>query len=85
MFEFYEFNSINIFIVLSSTFIIYNLLCKKNKKNKEKEKENVLDINKLITAGIVSILFSFLILYILAMKKEEILTDNYWDLLEDIN
>ena len=82
MFEFYEFNSINIFIVLSSTFIIYNILCK---KNKEKDKENVLNINKLITSGILSILLSFLISYILAMKKEEILTDNYWDILEDIN
>jgi len=83
MFEFYEFNSINIFIVLSSTFIIYNILCKKDKE--KEDKENVLNINKLITSGILSILLSFLISYILAMKKEEILTDNYWDILEDIN
>ena len=82
MFEFYEFNSINIFIVLSSTFIIYNILCKKDKE--KEDKENVLNINKLITSGILSILLSFLISYILAMKKEEILTDNYWDILEDI-
>ena len=59
MFEFYEFNSINIFIVLSSTFIIYNILCKKDKE--KEDKENVLNINKLITSGILSILLSFLI------------------------
>jgi len=78
MFEFYEFNNLNIFIVLVSTFIIYNLLCKKNKENK-------LNIKNLILASFISLLLSCVVSYVLALKDEQLLTDNYWDTTENMS
>ena len=75
---FYEFNNLNIFIVLFTTFIIYNLLCKKN-KDKNKDKNN-LNLDKLIYAFIFGILLSLISSYMFAMKNEQLLTDNYWEL-----
>ena len=73
---FYEFNNLNIFIVLFTTFIIYNILCK---KNKDKDKNN-LNLDKLIYAFIFGTVLSLISSYILAMKNEQLLTENYWDL-----
>jgi len=74
MLEFYEFNNLNIFIVLVSTFIIYNLLC-----NKNKTKKNELNIKNLIVSSVISLGISAIVSYILAVKDETLLTENYWD------
>ena len=81
MFQFYEFNNINICIVLISTFIMYNYFY----KNKNKLNKNKLNINKLIISSILSLLISVIVSYIIGLKNEELLTDNYWDVLESIN
>ena len=74
MLEFYEFNNLNIFIVLSSTFIIYNLLCSKNK-----DKNNKLNIKNLIVSSVISLGISAIVSYTLAVKDERLLTENYWE------
>lgn len=84
MLEFYEFNTLNISIVLISTFIIYNILCKLfNKKsdddNDKKNIESKFNFEYLLVSGIISICISLIISYIIAGKDESILTDNYWD------
>ena len=87
MLEFYEFNTLNITIVLISTFIIYYILSKwfsNNKKdeNGKDESESKFSIEFLFVAGVISICISLLISYIIAGKDERILTDNYWDPVE---
>jgi len=97
MLEFYEFNTLNITIVLISTFIIYYILSKwfsNNKKDESGKDENGKDesgkdvteskfsIEFLFMSGLISICISLLISYIIAGKDERILTDNYWDPVE---
>lgn len=84
MLEFYEFNTLNISIVLISTFIIYYILSnwfsnKKQNKDGENELESKFSFEFLIIAALISICISLIISYIMAGKDESILTDNYWD------
>lgn len=84
MFEFYEFNTLNIIIVLISTFIIYYILNKcfniKNINNKNKnDKETKFSFEFLCVSAIISICISLLVAYVIANNEEDILMDNYWD------
>lgn len=88
MLEFYEFNTINIVIVFSSTFVIYNILHKllnNNINNDDNKNESKFNFEYLLIAGIVSISISLIISYILAEKSESILTGNYWDPVNELN
>tara|TARA_Y100000389_G_C16971352_1_gene275827 strand:- start:23 stop:307 length:285 start_codon:yes stop_codon:yes gene_type:complete len=89
MFEFYEFNTINIVIVFSSTFVIYNILHKLLNNNIDNDDDNKneskFNFEYLLIAGIVSISISLIISYILAEKYESILTGNYWDPVNELN
>ena len=76
MLEFYEFNTLNICIVLILIFIIYNILCKLNTDSKNKKNIN---IEYLIISIIISFIISLLISYYLTENDEKLLTDNYWD------
>jgi len=75
MFEFYEFNTLNVMVVLISTFIIYYTFCK-YKKNKEEESMN---LDKLIISALAGIMLSITVAYILTGKEETLLSDNYWE------
>ena len=85
MLEFYEFNTLNISIVLIGTFIIYNILCnifdfsnsKSNADNTSIKQD--LSIEYLIGSIIIAISISLIISYIISSKDESILTDNFWD------
>ena len=89
MLEFYEFNTINIVIVFSSTFVIYNILHKLLNNNDddddENKKESKFNFEYLLIAGIISISISLIISYILAERSESILTGNYWDPVNELN
>ena len=63
MLEFYEFNTLNISIVLISTFIIYYLLIKyfNNDNDKKKSDDNTFSLEYLIISIIVSIGISIVI------------------------
>jgi hypothetical protein len=77
MLEFYEFNTLNICVVLSSTFIIYYML---NTINNNSEKENNdFNLEYLIISVLVSICISFGVSYFITGKDETILTENYWE------
>jgi len=76
MFEFYEFNTLNICIVLISIFIIYNLL---GRIFNEKENNKKLNIDHLIFAVLFSFIISLLFSYYLTGNEEKLLDDNYWD------
>jgi len=75
MFEFYEFNTLNASIVLISTFIIYYIF----NSNKSKNKEDSLNLDKLIIAAVIGICLSLVVSYIITGKDEKLLSDNYWD------
>lgn len=84
MLEFYEFNTLNIIIVLVSTFIIYyimsNYLGSKNEKNKNKKsKETAFSLEYLIISVIISICISLIVAYVMSSGDESVLMDNYWD------
>ena len=84
MLEFYEFNTLNIIVVLVSTFIIYyimsNYLGSKNEKGKDKKsKETQFSLEYLIISIIIAVSISLLIAFIMSGKDESILTDNFWD------
>ena len=87
MLEFYEFNTLNISIVLISTFIIYYLLIKyfNNDNDKKKSDDNTFSLEYLIISIIVSIGISIIISYIMSGYDEVILTDNFWDPIKDNN
>ena len=82
MLEFYEFNTINICIVLVSIFIIYNILCRINNTENEHENKN-LNIESLFIAGISGLIISLLCAYFLTEKDEKLLTGNFWDIIPD--
>ena len=89
MLEFYEFNTLNISIVLISTFIIYYILSnwfsnKKQGKDGKNELETKFSFEFLIVAALISICISLIISYIMAGKDESILTDNYWDPVSEV-
>ena len=79
--NFYDFNTLNVCVVLISTFIIYNILLKLLKK--EDSKDNSFSLEYLIISILLSVGISILIAYILSSKDESILTDNYWDPIKD--
>ena len=84
MLEFYEFNTLNIIIVLVSTFIIYyimsNYLGSKNEKDKNKKsKETAFSLEYLIISVIISICISLIVAYVMSSGDESVLMDNYWD------
>ena len=87
MLEFYEFNTLNISIVLISTFIIYYLLIKyfNNDNDKKNSGDNTFSLEYLIISIIVSIGISIIISYIMSGYDEVILTDNFWDPIKDNN
>ena len=78
MLEFYDFNTLNVCIILISSFVIYNILLSLLKKDKDSE-DNSFSLEYLIISILVSVGISILIAYILSSKDETILTDNYWD------
>ena len=80
MLEFYEFNTLNISIVLISTFIIYYILSNYfNNSNIDSENKKQFSFESLLVAGIISIVISLIIAYIMSGQDESVLTDNFWD------
>lgn len=80
MLEFYEFNTLNISIVLISTFIIYYILSNYfNNSNVDSENKKQFSFESLLVAGVISIVISLIIAYIMSGKDESVLTDNFWD------
>ena len=77
MLEFYEFNNINICIVLISTFIIYTVLC--NFLQKSKKDENKFNLQYIIISIIFAIIISFIVSYILTGHEEQLLITPYWE------
>jgi hypothetical protein len=79
MFEFYEFNTFNICVVLISTFVIYYILSNiLRETNKEKE-NNEFSIEYLMISVLISIGISLGVSYIMTSKDEALLNDNYWE------
>ena len=85
MLEFYEFNTLNICIMLISTFIVYYILSNYFNNNKENDLDNKskFSLQYLILSVFVSIIISLFVAFLIANKEESILTDNYWDVLQD--
>ena len=82
MFEFYEFNTFNVCIVLVLIFVIYYLLLKFFKTKPEhdnKEESTTFSLEYLIISVILSICTSLGISYLMSSKDEALLTDNYWE------
>lgn len=77
MLEFYEFNTLNISILLIVCFIIYmcmiEFFC-----DKEEEKKNI-NIEKLIISFIISFIVSLIFAYFYTEQDEFLLNDNYKD------
>ena len=84
MLEFYEFNTVNIIVVLVSTFIIYyimiNYLGSKSENDKDKnDKSSQFSLEYLIISVIIAVCVSLIVAYVMSSGDESILTDNYWD------
>ena len=80
MLEFYEFNTLNIIVVLLSTFVIYYILCNYlSTKNKENKESNQFSIEYLIFSVIAAVSISLIVSYILSANEETVLTSGYWD------
>lgn len=75
-FEFYEFNTANILVLLISTLITYLLF---TNLFLDKKEENELSIKYLFIAVIISGIISLLYAYYSTNSNEEILKINYWD------
>lgn len=75
-FEFYEFNTSNILVLLISTLITYLLF---TNLFLDKKEENELSIKYLFIAVIISGIISLLYAYYSTNSNEEILKINYWD------
>lgn len=80
MFEFYEFNTTNVIIVLVGTFTIYYILNKTLYNKIENDEKDHINIELLIISFLLSIILSIIISYFLTAKDEELLTDNYWEI-----
>lgn len=88
MLEFYEFNTLNIIVVLVSTFIIYyiisNYLGNKNEKDKDKKsKETQFSLEYLIISVIIAVCISLIVAYVMSSGDESVLTDNFWDPIQE--
>ena len=86
MFEFYEFNTVNICIVLGSTFIIYYILTNylnfentKDTKDNKDTSSSQFSLEYLIISILISVIISMIISYFITAKDESIMTDNFWD------
>jgi len=83
MLEFYEFNTLNIIVVLVSTFIIYyimsNYLGNSNSDKDKKNKSSQFSLEYLIISVIIAVCISLIIAYVMSSGDESVLTDNYWD------
>lgn len=88
MLEFYEFNTLNIIVVLLCTFIIYYILSNyfttndsndSNDSNIKKLNHRKFSLEYLIISVIISVCISLIVAYIMSSKDESILTDNFWD------
>ena len=83
MLEFYEFNTLNISIVLISTFIIYYILSNyfnfSSKTEENKTGKSEFSLEYLIISVIISIGISLIVSYVTSSNEESILTDNFWD------
>lgn len=79
MFEFYEFNTINICVVFVSILLIYTILIKCNKDSEEKEDKNKFYVEYLIIASIIGFIISLIIAYYLTGKEEELLKYGFWE------
>lgn len=86
MLEFYEFNTLNIIVVLVSTFIIYyimsNYLTNKSDKDK-KSKETQFSLEYLIISVIIAVCISLIVAYAMSSGDESVLTDNFWDPIQE--
>ena len=83
MLEFYEFNTLNISIVLIGTFIIYYILSNyfnfSNKTEENKTGKSEFSLEYLIISVVISIGISLIVSYVMSSKDESVLTDNFWD------
>ena len=83
MLEFYEFNTLNIIVVLVSTFIIYyimlNYLGNSNSSKDTKNKSSQFSLEYLIISVIIAVCISLIIAYVMSSGDESVLTDNFWD------
>lgn len=83
MLEFYEFNTLNISIVLIGTFIIYYILSNyfnfSNETEENKTGKSEFSFEYLIISVVISIGISLIVSYVMSSKDESILTDNFWD------
>lgn len=81
MFEFYEFNSANVLIVLTGTFIIYFILSKifDSSNSNDDSQKDLINIEFLIVSFILSIFLSIIIAYFITAKDEQLLDENYWE------
>ena len=85
MLEFYEFNTVNIIVVLVSTFIIYYIMSNylNNNDNDKKTKGTQFSLEYLIISVIIAVSISLIVAYIMSSGDESVLTDNYWDPIVD--
>lgn len=86
MLEFYEFNTVNIIVVLVSTFIIYYIMSNYlgNNDSDKKTKGTQFSLEYLIISVIIAVSISLIVAYIMSSGDESVLTDNYWDPIVDI-
>ena len=79
MFEFYEFNQLNVCILLIATFLIYYILTKIFNKESSDEENNNFKLDYFIIAIVLAIIISFIVAYIMTNSDESLLTEKYWD------
>jgi len=81
MLEFYEFNTLNIIVVLVSTFIIYYIMSNYlgNKSKEKKNKDSQFSLEYLIISVIIAVCISLIVAYVMSSGDESVLTDNFWD------
>ena len=87
MLEFYEFNTLNIIVVLVSTFIIYyimsNYLGNSNSSKDTKNKSSQFSLEYLIISVIIAVCISLIVAYVMSSGDESVLTDNFWDPIQE--
>ena len=82
MLEFYEFNTLNIIVVLVSTFIIYYIMSNYLTNKSDKDKKNngsQFSLEYLIISVIIAVCISLIVAYVMSSGDESVLTDNFWD------